>query len=55
MIKISKSECEYLLETGAKWGDDLHHTYTKHKTYYMTESKRNMNKLNKYRNYRGDK
>lgn len=36
---------------GHKFGDEgtLHHTYTKHKTYYLTEQKKALDDLNKIR------
>lgn len=49
MIKISKKECDWLVSKGAKWHDDVHRTYAKHKTYYMTESKRMLGLLEELR------
>ena len=48
MIKITKNERNYLEQNGCKFGEDLHRTYSKHKTYYATESKEVLNLLNKY-------
>lgn len=49
MIKIDKKEVEWLISRGAKWGEDIHRTYSKHKTYYLTESKLNMKLLKELR------
>lgn len=47
IILITQKECIELQKLGHKFGNDgtLHHTYTKHKTYYLTESKKAMNDL----------
>lgn len=50
MIKISKEEKEILLEQGCKWHSDIHKTYSGHPTYYLTESPKNLAKINKIRN-----
>ena len=38
LIKISKTQRNYLEANGCSFPEDLHHTYGKHKTYYATES-----------------
>lgn len=45
LIKITKDECDWLVSKGAVWHDDVHRTYAKHKTYYMTESTKMMGLL----------
>ena len=49
MILITQNEAMYLAKKGCKWQTDLHHTYSGHKKYYMTESPRLMKMLNTYR------
>lgn len=49
MVEITKAEKEKLLEMGCKWHEDIHKTYSGYSTYYLTESKWNMAKLNKIR------
>ena len=43
IVKISKTEMEYLVSKGLKFGTnsegDLHRTFSNKKTYYLTESK----------------
>lgn len=48
MLKITKNEKDYLVSKGFKFGSDLHRTVKNH-TYYVTESKKCMSVLNKYR------
>lgn len=48
--KITKDEKDKLIELGCKWHKDIHKTYTNHPTYFLTESKRNMQLLDKIRN-----
>jgi len=50
--KISKDEKEKLLRMGCGWHKDIHKTYTSHPSYYLTESKKNMQLLSKIRNAR---
>lgn len=54
MIKISKQEATELEKLGHKFGTDgkLHHTYTKHKTYYLTESEQALTDLEAIREKR---
>lgn len=52
MVKITKNEVDYLLDKGFTFPNDLHHTYTKHKTYYVTEGKA-YNAVKKYRSNYG--
>lgn len=51
LIKISKSEMEYLQKFGVKFGENgLSHTTARHRrTYYLTESTKNVALLNAYR------
>ena len=51
LVKISKSEMEYLQKSGVKFGENgLSHTTARHRrTYYLTESVKNMALLNTYR------
>lgn len=51
LVKISKSEMEYLQKSGVKFGSDgISHTTARHRrTYYLTESARNMSLLDAYR------
>ncbi len=49
LILISKKEMEYLLQHGARWGKDLHHTYGHNKTYYCTENPKLLSVIKKYR------
>jgi len=51
LVKISKQEKEKLLEMGCRWHKDLHKTYSHHPSYFLTESPKNMAKLNKIRDY----
>lgn len=53
MIKITKSERNALVNMGVKIGENgISRTYTKHKTYYLAELPRNMQKLEKLRKER---
>lgn len=53
MIRISKSEKEYLLSKGYGWGEFLHKTHSNAKsTYYATEARNLLNDLNRYRKSR---
>ena len=51
IVKITKSECMELQKLGHRFGNEgtLHHTYAKHKTYYLTESKKALVDLDKIR------
>ena len=49
MVKISKQERDYLESKGFSFGEFLHRTYGKNKTYYATESKNLMKVLNNFR------
>ena len=48
MIKITKSEKDYLLSMGCKWHDEIMTSY-KHRHYYAVESYRVLSMLRKYR------
>lgn len=48
VIKISKSEADYLLSQGFNFPEHLHRTHTSHPTYYVTENKA-YKALQKYR------
>lgn len=54
MIKITKTEMQHLTSHGVNMGNDgISHTTARHRrTYYLTESSRNMRKLEKYRKNR---
>lgn len=54
IIKISKQEAKYLLSKGLKFGTNgfdeaIHASFSKCRTYYLTESKSNLELLNDYR------
>lgn len=49
MIQINKSEVQYLLDKGYKFGEMLHKGAGKVKRYYATEDYRLMRELKKYR------
>lgn len=51
IVLITKQECMELQKLGHKFGSEgtLHRTYTKHKTYYLTESKKAMSDLDNIR------
>ncbi len=51
MIKISKQEMIYLESNGIRFGENgITHTTARHRrTYYLTESRKCMDILNKYR------
>lgn len=56
IIKISKKEAKFLQSLGFKYSNhlspyeaDLHHTFTKHKTYYCAEKKSVIKALNDFR------
>lgn len=49
MVKINKAERDFLESKGFKMGEHIHHTYSHNKHYYVTESYKVMNALNKYR------
>jgi len=51
MIRISKDEKNALLKQGCKYHNDIFKTHTKHPTYYLKESEKNLNKLAKLRDY----
>ena len=54
IILITKQESIELQKLGHKFGSEgtLHHTYTKHKKYYMTETSKALSDLNKIRKSR---
>ena len=54
IILISKQESVDLQKLGHKFGSEgtLHHTYSKHKKYYMTETSKALSDLNKIRKSR---
>ena len=51
---ITKQESIELQKLGHRFGSEgtLHHTYTKHKKYYMTETSKALSDLNKIRKSR---
>lgn len=51
LIKITKDEMEYLCSSGVKFGEyGISHTNSCHRrTYYLTESGKNLALLDKYR------
>ena len=51
IVKITKQECIELQKLGHKFGSEgtLHHTWTKHHKYYLTESRKAMADLDKIR------
>ena len=51
IILITKQESVELQKLGHKFGNEgtLHHTYTSHKRYYLTESKQALADLDKIR------
>lgn len=48
MISITKQQRDYLEKNGCLWGDDLHRTYSKNKSYYATENKKVKTLLKQY-------
>lgn len=48
MLEISKKEKNYLVSKGLIWGKDLHRTIH-NRSYYLTETYKNMRILNSYR------
>ena len=54
IILITKQESIELQKLGYRFGSEgtLHHTYTKHKKYYMTETSKALSDLNKIRKSR---
>ena len=53
VVRITKNEMEFLTKKkGVRFGEGgIFHTVARHRrTYYLTESKRNMRFLNQYRN-----
>ena len=50
LIRISKREKDYLVKNGVRFGENgIFHTIARHRrTYYLTESKRNLKLLKKY-------
>lgn len=55
IILITKQESIELQKLGHKFGSEgtLHHTYTSHKKYYLTESKKALEDLYEIRKSRG--
>lgn len=49
MIKITKTERNYLESKGFGFPEFLHRTFGKHKNYYATEDKKLMRVLNDFR------
>lgn len=50
MIKISSEEAKELNKMGVKYGENgISHTYGHHKSYFLCESKKNLNLLNELR------
>lgn len=51
IIQITKNEAMALASMGFRFGSEgaLHHTYSRHKKYYLTESPKNLNALKKLR------
>lgn len=49
MIKIDKQMRNYIEENGCKFGDELHRSYGKNKTYYATESKKVLKLIEEYK------
>ena len=51
IVLITKQECMELQKLGHKFGSEgaLHHSYTKHHKYYLTESKKAMADLDRIR------
>lgn len=54
IVLITKNECIELQKLGYKFGSEeiLHHTWTKHHKYYLTESKKAMADLDRIRKSR---
>ena len=50
MIKIDKETRNSLEKHGCKFGNDLHRTYGKHKTYYATTSPKVMKLIEEFQN-----
>lgn len=51
IIKISKNEAQYLIDNGIGYGDGgLKSTSGHYRSFYVTESKKCMHLLKKYRN-----
>lgn len=48
MIKITKSEKDYLLSKGCRWFEDIHASTTR-KHYYATESSKVIKLLKQYK------
>lgn len=48
MIKISKSEKDFLLSNGCRWHEDITAPYTRRR-YYAIESRKVKKLLNKYK------
>lgn len=49
IFTITKSEMEFLVRKGFKWGDDIHRTNSNRHTYYATESRAIKTTLENYR------
>ena len=50
MISITKKQRDYLEANGCIFGEDLHRTYGKKKSYYATENKKVKSLLRQYEN-----
>lgn len=48
MVRITKQQRDYLENHGCTFPEDLHRTYSKHKTWYATENKKVLSLLRKY-------
>ena len=49
MVVITKKERDYLESQGRVFGKDIHKTRTRYKKYFLTESNKNMELLNRFR------
>lgn len=49
MITVTKTEKDYLLSQGCVLGKDLHKTHTRYARYFLTETKKNKELLNSFR------
>ena len=48
MISITKKQRDYLEANGCVFGEDLHRTYSKNKSYYATENRKVKSLLKQY-------
>ena len=49
MIVITKKEKDYLESQGCVFGHDIHKTRTRYKKYFLTETNKNIELLNRFR------